>query len=470
MAKVEVNSILGSSQDNFIVFANDNYVRPMVTFYFLNNTYSSGSVVITDALNEDGYKKTIVYSPDEIITDSSFRCVANDRTGNTFSLLECLRKNSIFYDISIVSDIPNVGMVIRAYLDSSTRYDITGGQILTIGGNYSSYVPKEPNKFVLLLNDIKSQVVLEKNTIDDDISFNVTAPYEHMTFKDPVSLKMMAYHVEANNIIGETIQNNQVTVFPTTLSKFADVNLSDYLYNSVGQKVNFLTNNFNRFYNYGEVCALSVMTDNNVGILKKYYTVAGKYLGMDSTVIHQDALVKRQDLYFELDLGGIESSTNKEVGYVDVVATHNGAEITNPVRYNVVPKCNQNNVIFFVNELGGIDSFNFLGERVYKTKIKNQTTYFKNPTRKYTTVKELEIVGQKVNSVDHKLTSTILNEETARWLNEMSKSKYPFLFINENGVLFERIVITDMDIELSDRENTFEIELTYKNGDNNISV
>jgi hypothetical protein len=49
MAKIEVNSILGSSQDNFIVFANNNYVRPMVTFTFQNSGSASGTVVISDA-------------------------------------------------------------------------------------------------------------------------------------------------------------------------------------------------------------------------------------------------------------------------------------------------------------------------------------------------------------------------------------------------------------------------------------
>jgi hypothetical protein len=410
-----------------------------------------------------------VYSSTELITDSSFRCVSGDKTGNTFSLLECLRKNNIFYDISIVSD-GNGGIMIRAYIESSTRYTITAGSILSVGGNYSSYVPKEPNKYVMLLNDGTSQICLEKHTIDDDISFNVTAPYEHLTFKDPISVRLLAYHVEANNIINEPIQNNQITVFPTTLTKFDYTSLSAYYYNSTGQKVNFLTHNFHRYYNYGEICALSVMSDkSDLRLVKKYYTVSGKYLGVDYSLNYKEHPHMRHDFYFELDLGGIESSTNKEVGYVEVVATYNGEEITNPIRYDITPKCNQNNEIFFVNELGGIDSFNFLGERTYKTKIKNQTTYFQNPTRRYSMVKELEMIGQKVNSVEHKLTSTILDEETARWLNELSKSKYPFILAT-NGGKFERIVVTDMDIDISDRENTFEVELTYKNGDNSIKL
>jgi hypothetical protein len=123
-----------------------------------------------------------------------------------------------------------------------------------------------------------------------------------------------------------------------------------------------------------------------------------------------------------------------------------------------------------LNEVGGIDSFNFLGERKYKSKIKNQTTYMKNPTRAYGTTKELEIVGGKQNDVEHTLNSTIIDKDTALWLNELSKSKYAFLYKPTDSSKFERIVVTDIDINISDRENVFEIELAYKDGDNSVKI
>jgi hypothetical protein len=82
--------------------------------------------------------------------------------------------------------------------------------------------------------------------------------------------------------------------------------------------------------------------------------------------------------------------------------------------------------------------------------------------------KELELVAQKKNKAKHNLKSAIVDSATATWLNELSKSKYPYLF-STNGGKYERIVITDMSIDVSDRENTFEVELTYQNGDNNIA-
>lgn len=469
MAKIEVNKFLASSKDNFLVFANDNYAKPMVTFYFTNRGTGDGKIHIKDALNDDGFDKVLVYSPREIISDSTFKFTVGDNTSNTFALLECLRKNSIFYDITLITDNPNY-IMLKAYIDSSTRYVIAADDDIVVGGTYISYVPKEPNKFVLMLNDGTNQVMLDKYTTASDVGFNVTAPYEHLSYKFPKNVKMACYHIDNNNVIYDSIGNNDVYVLPTTLSKFGDVNYNDYFYTYDGQRVKFLTNNSYRYYNYGELCGLSILSDKNCGIIKKYYTLSGKYLGMDSTYNDKETSNMRQDFYFELDISGIEASTNKQVGYVQVYGTHNGTEITYPIRFDMIPKCNDNNEIFFVNEIGGVDSFNFLGERKYKSKIKSQTTYMRNPTRAYGDTKELEIVGGKKNDIDHTLNSTIIDKDTALWLNELSKSKYAFLYNPSDRSKFERIIVTDVDINISDRENVFEIELVYKNGDNNIKL
>lgn len=472
MAYIELDSgVLGSSLDNFLVFKNNSGERPYVTFYVNDSGNPVGQITIKDALDDDGYNKVIKYSPSETISDSSFKTIPGDKTATTFSFLECLRKNQLFFDIKLIQDIPNVGIVIRANIDSSTKYSIIGGSYFTVGGNYSSYVPSEPNKFVLLENTGDEQITLEKYAYSDTVSFNVTAPFEHLSFKDPFEMKLLGYRIENNSAYTETINNHNITVFPTTLNKFSNVRLIDFFTYQPENKADFLTNNMRRDYNYGEVVGLSVMTSlPSLTLSKKYYTVSGRYLGEDSNVLYTESYKYRLDFYFSLDLEGVEASTNKQVGYVLVEAMNGSDSLTNAIRYDIVPKCNQNNEIFFVNEVGGIDSFNFLGERVYNSSIDDQTTYFRNPTGKWGKIKEIEIVGQKKNKVEHTLTTTIINSETARWLNEMNKSKYAFLFVNDNPTKFQKIIITDLDIEISDRENTFEVEMTYQDSDNNISI
>ena len=52
----------------------------------------------------------------------------------------------------------------------------------------------------------------------------------------------------------------------------------------------------------------------------------------------------------------------------------------------------------------------------------------------------------------------------------MKKTKYPFKFVNGIPTKFERIVITEMNISVTDRDNVFEVQMTYQDGDNNISL
>ena len=468
MALIESGKFVASSKDNFIAFTTGNENRPYVTFQFTGNP-AKGTLTIADGLNDDGYKKTIVYDSTDhtiVISDNSFVYVPGQVTANTFSLLECLKMNTLFYDVQIVTTSGN--LTIKAYIDSSTRYRITDTGAITVGGTYTSWTPKTPDKYVLLENTNEGQITMEKYTVSNTISFNITAPFEHLTFKDPKQMKVMGYKISNNNVELLSISSSEFAVFPTTLSKFSKTILFPYYFNGGSAPVNFLTNNFVRDYNYGEMCGLSVLTDKSMTLVKKYYTVSGLFLGQDGDYLQYDNNYFRRDIYFKLNIDGIEAQTNKKVGYVEVSCNYNGSPATNPIRYNVVARCNDNNEIFFVNELGGIDSFNFLGERVYNSKIDDMTTYFINPTMPWSRTKEMETIATKKNKVEHTLKTTIVGADTAKWLNELQKSKYQFLYFDELPTKFVKIIVDDMDIEVSDRENTYEIELTYRDGDNDV--
>ena len=81
------------------------------------------------------------------------------------------------------------------------------------------------------------------------------------------------------------------------------------------------------------------------------------------------------DFYADLDITGVETSSARQVGYVEVTVSVNGHDITEPVVYNVVPKCTTTDTLFFINAIGGLDSFTFLGGLDDNSGIDEQTTY-----------------------------------------------------------------------------------------------
>jgi hypothetical protein len=471
MAKLETASIVASSLDNFIVFNNDIYMKPYVDF---NIGQPNGHFYITikDAYNTDGYSKKLDGLEDGELTNSSFS-TTGDEVQFALNLMECLRMNSIFIDIALVNN--NNRYTVRAYIETSTKYEIKSSDetSCTIGGNYSSYNVKYPNKFVMMLwTSEYGNITMEKYSTSEDVSFNITSPFIHMSLKTPTQAKIMAYRVSNGVTQLENITNNVITILPTTLSKFQSIDYDLYfMYNEINNKVKFLTNNFNRVYNYGEKVSLSILTDSsNVSLIKKYYTNSGVFLDEDSDIELTERNNIRTDFYFSFDLDSVEQRNGSQVGYIEVIAKNNGVEVSEPVRYNVIPKCNENHEIFFVDEIGGIDSFNFLGEYIFKSSIDEHSTYIINPTRPFADTLELEHDKQKRNNITKTLTSTIIDSDTAYWLNELSKSKYVFKYFGNNMHKFMVIIVDDIDIQISDREKTFEIAMKYHDGDNAISI
>ena len=384
MAQLETNTIVASSLDNFVVFSNDTFTKPYVVFS-IGQPNGHFTIKIEDANNKDGYKKVLLGQNGEAITNSTFN-TTGDSIQMALSLMECLKLNSIFSNVQL--DIDREGSIsVFAYIESSTQYLITiSDRSVSVSGTYFNYGARKPNKFVLMENAGNlGNITMQKYSTAGDVSFNVTSPFTHMARKTPIRVYLMAYKV-ANNVSSlEPITNDTIYVLPTTLSKFQSVNYADYMmYNDLNNKVKFLTNLNNRHYNYGEKVGLSLLTDsNNAGVIKKYYTNSGQFLESDTDIELVERNDMRTDFYLSFDLDGVEKRNSKQVGFVDVIGMNGGVEVTEPVRYNVIPKCNENHEVFFVNEIGGIDSFNFLGEYIYDSKINGLTTYMINPTRPF---------------------------------------------------------------------------------------
>lgn len=456
------NRLLASSLNNFVMIANSHaVVKPYVTFSVGSPT--TVYITVKDAINSDGYNRVLTGSTSSTISSFSFNTGGNAAIG----LFECLKLNDIFYDLTLVS-----ANTIKAFIDSSHQYSITvSGGGITVGGTYSTYNYASINKTVLMLqgsvNGLQKTISMEKYSNGDSVSFNITSPFEHYPNFVPISMNVTAYQVYNDIASLVTVPYDSITVLPTSLSKFESVDYSKYY--GVGKRY-WLTNMFERPYNYGEHYALSVLSDSPVTIKKNYYTNSGMFLESSATAEYIEHNGIRYDIYDSFDLSNVEARYNHQVGYVDVYAMTGSTEITYPVRFNVVPTCKENNEIFFVNAIGGIDSFNFNGESRVDRKIKDSTTFFVNNVKDWSQRLELEYVSSKRNEITHTVTTHQIDKTTAEWLNELARSRYTYKFLGVVNPKYKMLVIDKFDVDTNSEDDMFILSLEYHDADNSLKV
>ncbi len=121
----------------------------------------------------------------------------------------------------------------------------------------------------------------------------------------------------------------------------------------------------------------------------------------------------------------------------------------------------------YVNEIGGIDSFNFTHEEVIERKIDDLATYNINPIRPFGDTLEIERVLSKKNEITKVLSTNQVDKHTAEWLNELSKSMYTFQY-QGGSHRFKIIIVDKFDITTNNTSEEFELELEYHDSDNNV--
>lgn len=472
MAFYEPKRFCASSLDNFYVFQNSSPQELPYAIFPIADSYVGSNVTIrfADADNDEGVSYVIQGSPGAYITSSSFN-TAGDRFSLMFSLIECLRLNPFVYDVVMYST-----STIRFGLDSSRRWSITAPFI--VAGNYREYNPVSVNKWVVNinaeLNGNTTRFSMSKYNDSPEVSFNVTSPFQYITFKKPARLSVSAYSVRGNVTSVEPVTNTSLTVLPTTLSKFETVDYNDYFCSQYNyEKKYFLTRLDEKPYNYGEKIGLSMLTDRGdayVTLRKKYYTNSGTFLTSVDGCLYKEYSNYRYDFYDDLGIAEVENSTSRQVGYVEVCGLYNGNELTYPVRYVVTPKCNTNDTIFFINAIGGIDSFNFSGGTDEESSIDEQVLYRKNPKRPFSDVYELDYVKQKSVESVYKAKTGLLDRKTAEWLRELQRSRYAFKWDNTDSVSFKMITVTGFDINLPSSDRRFSLECEYRYADQTLSI
>ncbi len=452
-------NILASSLINKIGIANAyTSEKPYVVF----NVASPSNVTITiqNADNEDGYKKVISGSPSASLSSSSFRTQYGSVALN---LLECLKMNtSVFYNITLAT-----ANSVKAYIDTSIKYSITvSGSGVSVGGTYSAYNVTPSPKVVVMLNASiggeNVNIPMEKFSDDRMVYFDTTAPFNRMTFFKPISVNVAAYTMynSISNVV--SVPYSSYVVLPTTLKEFDSVNYSNY-YNNSNAKKYFLTTNQERYYNYGERYGLSFLSDYAVTLKKNFYTNGGVFLESQTTcdLIERNGL--RTDFYDVVDLDTIEARHNKQVGYFNVIAMYNGSEMSHPIKFNVMPKCEENNEIFFLNELGGVDSFNFIDQTEVRTSISSTNTYYKNPLVTITDTRQIEGVAYKQTNKQYTATRNSIDRATVQWLEQLGKSKWVYRWTSKVNPKFEVIVLDRCDMTSNTQDAEFNVQVIYHN-------
>lgn len=468
----DIERITGSSLDHFLILdATAPTIIPTVAFTI--KTSSATTITIKDADNEDWEGLTLEGTPTGTITQSSFVTKGNAiQTG--LSLLECLKKNGIFFNFKTPTITGN-NITLICSIEMSRKYMITSSNssnisITTNSGN--STITKYIVDMDVTTIKGTSNLSLDKYSIDNEVSFNLTSPFSNITEKYPLSINLFSYKTDGVDTNINTLNVNQFYVLPTTLHKFDWVDFYNNYYkdSAVPNPKPILTNNLEKTINYGETITLSFLTDDqNVGLLKRYYTNSGRFLTQESNYIKKEFNFIRADFFDTPDIATIEQNYNTQVGYViyNVVDASNTI-ISNDLKYSVVPSCNPNNIIFFLNELGGVDSFNFLGDSETEYTIDEQLTYSSTPLRPFTNNKVIEQVKSKIQEITHTCTTALINKYTADWLNELNKSKYVFTL--DNGLNETRIIIDKFDIETTYDTDQYNLTMEYYRSDNKIRL
>ena len=463
------------SSKEFSVFINNTqYTETPYVDIALSSSFSSeiGATIEVKDNNNSNYTLTITGSNNGVASSTTFNTSVTNNAP-IFSLAECLKKNTnMFYNI-IVSGSETNGFTVRAYFDSNTTYTFTVSSGLSISGyttgNYSPMV-----KYVMHFHTEDSgDFEMEKYTKGRSITFNITSPFTNSIGHKPIQFDIYSYS-HYSDIDGVTHTKyrsdyGSYVVIPSTIGEFDMNNYNEYIVNGeTYTKGKFLTTKTVRDYMYDENIALSVLTTNGYthhSLVLKKYTPSGVLIDEYFSLITIDNTY-RIDYIIDPKISETETTYGKTVGYFEVVIMGNDGvtPISNTVRYNVVPKCMTPRTLFFLNELGGMDSYTFRGSVEEKIDIDDNETY----TMKFTlkdNVKTMSAVAYK--SMENMVTVNTgkISHAEGKWLKGLAATKYCFIEDPNETNAFYNVIIDDVDIDIDSSETYCECSVTYYIGD-----
>ncbi len=456
----------------------------------INNT-GAVTIKITDDDDTLWVGLQLVGTNDGIIGKSTFN-TSGTVTNVLISLLECLRLNNIFYDFSIDTQSNKISFLIdnsRNYNISSSNSNITVS--ISNPSNNSNSSNSSNSKITLVKewwNDNKWETIIEDKYINTQrYNFDISSGFSFNV--NPIHVRIKTSYTIVNNMITPVIYNEtDYYILPTSLSyretgifteryDYSNDNTIEqvylYDYNIPNSKVRYLTFDYltPKRYNYNETSIISILKtpDTQIKTMStKYYTESGVYITtITSSPIYfsfsSDIIV---NLTFKLNINDVETNYNKQVGYslVNVLDINNNEILIEPVRYNINPSCNKNFEVFYLNSMGGMESFNFLYNIEQINKVGETLTHTTNNILMQINSHNpnVEIIKTKQHSNTYRATTEYVTKEEAKKIMEITDSKYVYVLdgYNHNNIIPEK-----MDMTLDEKKNKYRVAMEFRYAD-----
>lgn len=195
----------------------------------------------------------------------------------------------------------------------------------------------------------------------------------------------------------------------------------------------------------------------NLGITYRLYTQSGIFL---KEVQAHSMNRKLFNIVNAISLDIDEAVKDTNTGIVEVYLNKSGYQISEPMKFHILPACLYKVFDFaFLNSLGGWSSFNFPGTGT--TDFKAETnTMFKTQTPDYTISSEIESVFNKETEEQFTVQTMPVNKAICDWLKELSSSVAVYELSTKRY-----IIIDELNINPNTKDDLFILEMKYRYSD-----
>jgi len=198
--------------------------------------------------------------------------------------------------------------------------------------------------------------------------------------------------------------------------------------------------------------------DFNLGIMYKLYSQSKK---LKATVTEHEQHRRLFNIVntIKLDIDGVIGEYDN-VGYIEVCLCRSGIQISEPLKFTIIPEfLYKVNDFAFLNSLGGWSSFNFSGTETTDFRSTTNTIY-QTQTPKHTISSEIESVFSKEIEEQFIAQTMPINETICNWLKELSSSIAVYELSTKRY-----IIVDELNIKPNSKDELFRLEIKYHYSD-----